>query len=108
MVFETPSSTQESKDTRMASPPHPFVIEPPATTETHFEKGNTFDFHLLLFGQNNEYLPYFIYAFALQKKHCTKDVDTCGACTDCFHEIQSIYDKQEEILLRAFYCLHWT
>jgi len=50
-----------------------------------------------------------LYAFfALQKKHCTKDVDTCGTCTDCFHEIQSIYDKQEEILLRAFYCLHWT
>jgi len=39
-----------------------------------------------------------LYAFfALRKKNCTKDVDTCGTCTDCFLEIQSIYDKQEEI-----------
>lgn len=63
LVFETPSSAQESKDSRIASPPHPFVIEPPLTTETHFQNGDSFDFQLLLFGQANDYLPYFIYAF---------------------------------------------
>jgi len=63
LVFETPSSAQESKDSRIASPPHPFVIEPPFTTETHFQNGDSFDFRLLLFGQTNDYLPYFIYAF---------------------------------------------
>jgi len=62
-VFETPSSYEETKDTRIASPPHPFVIEPPLTPETHFSNGDHFDFQLLLFGQTNEYLPYFIYAF---------------------------------------------
>ena len=62
-VFETHSSYNETKDTRIAAPPHPFVIEPPPTTETHFSNGDHFDFHLLLFGQTNEYLPYFIYAF---------------------------------------------
>jgi CRISPR/Cas system endoribonuclease Cas6 (RAMP superfamily) len=62
-VFETPSSSEETKDTRLAAPPHPFVIEPPLTTETHFKQGDPFDFQLLLFGQTNEYLPYFIYAF---------------------------------------------
>ncbi|MBW2341126.1 MAG: CRISPR-associated protein Cas6, partial [Deltaproteobacteria bacterium] len=63
VVFETQSANQESRDTRMASPPHPFVIEPPATAEINFQKQDPFDFQLLLFGQANEYLPYFIYAF---------------------------------------------
>ena len=62
-VFETQSSYEETKDSRIAAPPHPFVIEPPLTTETHFRKGAPFDFHLLLFGPTNDYLPYFIYAF---------------------------------------------
>jgi len=35
--------------------------------------------------------------FALQKKSCPKDVDACGSCTECFLDIQSIYDKQDEI-----------
>jgi hypothetical protein len=45
------------------SPPHPFVIEPPLTQRTHFSAGEGFDFTLLLFGQANQYLPYFVYAF---------------------------------------------
>jgi len=39
-----------------------------------------------------------LYAFfAMQKKNCTKDADTCGECTDCFMDMQSIYDHQEQI-----------
>jgi len=52
LVFETPLSA-----------PHPFVIEPPLTPETQFPEGAAFDFNLLLFGQTNNNLPYFIYAF---------------------------------------------
>jgi len=51
-VFETSSSL-----------PHPFVIEPPLTTDTYFEEGSPFKFSLLLFGEANRNLPYFIYAF---------------------------------------------
>ncbi|MBW1910794.1 MAG: CRISPR system precrRNA processing endoribonuclease RAMP protein Cas6 [Deltaproteobacteria bacterium] len=51
------------ESSRVVSPPHPFVIEPPLTTETHFQEGESFDFHLLLFGESNNNLPYFIYAF---------------------------------------------
>ena len=35
--------------------------------------------------------------FALQKKNCQKEVETCGSCTECFLDIQSIYKKQDEI-----------
>ena len=62
LIFETPVAAS-SKDSRMAAPPHPFVIEPPLTNRRHFTAGNCFDFSLLLFGDANNYLPYFIYAF---------------------------------------------
>ena len=64
LVFEIPitEDTKESR-ARIAAPPHPYVIEPPETIKTHFQKGESFDFTLILFGKANEYLPYFIYAF---------------------------------------------
>jgi len=58
-VFETPRESGSGRP----SPPHPFVIEPPVTPQTHFHPGEPFDFQLLLFGWANDYLPYFIYAF---------------------------------------------
>ena len=61
-VFETPVAGK-TKDVRMAAQPHPFVIEPPLTIKTHYPAGSIFDFYLLLMGDANNYLPYFIYAF---------------------------------------------
>lgn len=61
-VFEIPVSAN-AKDVRMAAPPHPFVIEPPLTPDTLFPAGSSFDFSLLLMGEANTWLPYFIYAF---------------------------------------------
>ncbi|MDI6687317.1 MAG: CRISPR system precrRNA processing endoribonuclease RAMP protein Cas6 [Desulfobacterales bacterium] len=63
LVFETSDALQLPAGSKVASPPHPYVIEPPLTTETHFEQGSSFDFNLLLFGKTNDNLPYFIYAF---------------------------------------------
>lgn len=63
LVFETSGAMDLPEDSRIASPPHPFVIEPPLTTETEFPEESTFDFSLLLFGEVNNNLPYFIYAF---------------------------------------------
>ncbi|VEN73375.1 conserved hypothetical protein [Candidatus Desulfarcum epimagneticum] len=45
------------------SPLRPFVIEPPPTETRRFPPGAHFDFSLLLFGETNHNLPYFIYAF---------------------------------------------
>lgn len=55
------SCTKGGKD--IPSPPHPFVIEPPMTTQEHFNSGDSFNFNLILFGRANDYLPYCIYAF---------------------------------------------
>ena len=35
--------------------------------------------------------------FALQKKNCSKEVESCSNCTECFLDIQSIFEKQGEI-----------
>jgi hypothetical protein len=48
---------------RIAAVPHPYVIEPPDDSKTAYRQGERLDFVLLLFGEANEYLPYFIYAF---------------------------------------------
>jgi hypothetical protein len=63
-VFETPDKKNKlSVKKRIASPPHPYVIEPPLTDQTNFSVGDSFKFNLLLFGKANDYLPYFIYTF---------------------------------------------
>lgn len=61
-VFERPDATKD-KTARINASPHPFVIEPPLTARTCFPAGASFDFHLLLMGETNHLLPYFIYAF---------------------------------------------
>lgn len=63
LVFETPIATETAEGAKIAAQPHPFVIEPPLETETCLSKGDFFNFHLLLFGDANHSLPYFIYAF---------------------------------------------
>ncbi|MBW2609541.1 MAG: TIGR02584 family CRISPR-associated protein [Deltaproteobacteria bacterium] len=35
--------------------------------------------------------------FIMQKKECTKEVDNCGSCTDCFLDIQTIFERQRKI-----------
>jgi CRISPR/Cas system endoribonuclease Cas6 (RAMP superfamily) len=108
LVFETPFLEEKNKDSRLSSPPHPFVIEPPLDNGTHFKEGDRFDFQLLLFGKANEYLPYFIYAFERMsntgigkringKRACflLEYIDTNG---------QKIYNHQDQTLRKgSFY-----
>ena len=35
--------------------------------------------------------------FAMQKKNCSKEVETCANCIDCFLDIHAVYEKQKEI-----------
>jgi hypothetical protein len=62
-VFET-SLAQGGKDAiRNSVVPHPFVIEPPPETKTRYAAGDPFECGLILFGEFNHMLPYFVYAF---------------------------------------------
>lgn len=61
-LFER-KSWQEKGGQRVAAPPHPYIIQPPMTEKCRFSAGEPFDFNLILFGEMNRYLPYFVYAF---------------------------------------------
>jgi hypothetical protein len=63
-TFESVSRTSEN-GTPQASPPVPYVIEPPLDTRTQYSAGSPFDFSLILFGDANQALPYFVYAFEI-------------------------------------------
>jgi hypothetical protein len=62
-VFETPLALGVPKGSRISAPPHPFVIEPPLTDKMEFNAGDDLACDLLLFGEVNHSLPYFVYAF---------------------------------------------
>lgn len=39
-----------------------------------------------------------LYAFfAMQKRNCPKKAESCGKCTDCFIDIQTVFNKQDHI-----------
>ena len=63
LIFETPNVGKPPDSARFAAVPHPFVIQPPMTNRTRFSEGDDFNFNLLLFGEINKNLPYFIYTF---------------------------------------------
>lgn len=62
-VFETPPPQDSQILRKYEKAPHPFVIEPPFETKTHYQPGDTVNFGLILLGKAAEYLPYFIYTF---------------------------------------------
>ena len=61
-MFETPLSLPENAAARNGAVPHPFVIEPPPETATSYRPGDSLECGLLLFGEVNRMLPYFIHA----------------------------------------------
>ena len=61
VTFET-HVLASTKETKQPNRPHPFVIVPPLSPQTSFQKGEAFAFDLLLFGPVNDSLPYFVYA----------------------------------------------
>ena len=62
-VFETPPPEDSQILRKYEKAPHPFIIEPPLETKTHYKPGDALSFGLVLLGKAAEYLPYFIYTF---------------------------------------------
>ena len=75
LTFEANGTAIKSAG-RIAMPPRPYVIRPPEETKCQYAAGDSFDFSLMLFGDTNEYLPYFIFAFeTMGKKGLGKKID---------------------------------
>jgi hypothetical protein len=67
-VFETRIAVGSSGKHNAADVPHPYIIEPSLSPENRFEKNQNLVCSLVLFGQVNHELPYFIYSFDLMGK----------------------------------------
>lgn len=61
-MFGLPPPTEKAAVNASAEP-HPFVLEPPLEEKTVYQPGETITIGLILFGEINRRLPYFIYAF---------------------------------------------
>ncbi len=59
-VFETAPGQDAEVLRKNESVPRPFVLEPPLTRRTRFEKGESLFFNLILIGRAISLLPYFI------------------------------------------------
>jgi len=62
-IFETDLAFGKPQKGNVSAQPHPFVIVPPLTEKTDYSPGEEFSCDLILFGEFNQKLPYFIYAF---------------------------------------------
>lgn len=64
-IFETPLPQNITffPDEKYETVPHPFILEPPLTDQTFFEKGTKLSFSLILIGKAVKYLPFFVMAF---------------------------------------------
>ncbi len=62
-TFEIQRHAPEAQRTRVVTPPHPYIIRSPFVEPTRMSAGDEFSFDLILLGEANEWLPYFICAF---------------------------------------------
>lgn len=87
-----------------ATAPNPYLIEPPLDTESFYPAGSDFSFNLLLLGNANSYLPYYILSlermgqFGVGKKAEGKGPGRFGL-DDVRMNGRSIYDPQSQQLL---------
>ena len=64
-VFEVSIANGAKEGRHNSAIPNPFVIEPPPETKTNYQKADLIECGLILFGEFNRMLPYFVYAFKL-------------------------------------------
>ncbi|MCK9267040.1 CRISPR system precrRNA processing endoribonuclease RAMP protein Cas6 [bacterium] len=62
-IFDTMPVANDPNSRKYATPPRPFIILPPLTKKTTYEKHEPLSFEVTLFGKSNKHLPYFIKTF---------------------------------------------
>jgi len=87
-VFEPSPPPHSERLSKNQDIPRPFVFRPPQTTQSRFQKGEAFEFGLVLIGRALDFLPYFVLSFrelvsgglGLNRARCTLDrVEQVGA-----------------------------
>jgi len=60
LIFEPSPTFGADRLTKNQDIPRPFVFRPSVSSKTHFEKGEAFEFDLVLIGRAVDYLPHFV------------------------------------------------
>jgi CRISPR/Cas system endoribonuclease Cas6 (RAMP superfamily) len=90
-VFEPSPPPGAERLSKNQDIPRPFVFRAPQTQQTRFEKGERFEFDLVLIGRALDFLPYFVLSFrelageglGLNRAKCTLEkVEEIGASTN--------------------------
>ena len=109
-LFQTPS--QIGRNPRnYSNHPHPFVLEPPITTQETFEAGKALKFRLILIGKGISYLPYFIDAFQRGGKEFGLGLNRGKYELAAIHSIfgrhrACIYEAQKQPLQFTYHIMH--
>jgi hypothetical protein len=87
--------------------PRPFIFRPPHTTQTNFERDESFEFELVLIGRAFEYLPYFVLSFrelaegglGLNRARCKLDrvVAQTSICDSQTRHSTLLYSSQDQL-----------
>lgn len=96
-VFERKQWQNEDRQ-RLANPPQPYMIVPDLDRRTRYRRGETFSFRLTLFGEFNDFLPYFVYAVeTMGTLGIGRKTDCRGAgfeITSIHHQCRPIFDPK--------------
>jgi len=80
-IFEPSPPAGSDRLSKNQDIPRPFVFRPPQLSKTHFDRGESFEFDMVLIGRALDYVPYFVLAFrelaegglGLSRDQCTLD-----------------------------------
>jgi len=86
-VFETPVPPETAVLSKNEYAPRPLVIEASAEEKTTYFPGDNLDFHIVLVGRAQQYLPYFLVAFQeLGRQGLGRSLDLPGGRRrGCYH-----------------------
>ena len=86
-VFETPVPPETEVLSKNEYAPRPLVIEASAEEKTTYFPGDNLDFHIVLVGRAQQYLPYFLVAFQeLGRQGLGRSLDLPGGRRrGCYH-----------------------
>lgn len=100
-VFERRQWQNEDRH-RLANPPQPYMIVPDLDRRTRYRCGETLRFRLTLFGEFNDFLPYFVYAVeTMGTLGIGRKIDSRGAgfeIKSIHHQGRSVYDSEKSQL----------
>ena len=102
-VFEPSPPPGADRLSKNQDIPRPFVFRPPQTRQTRFEKGERFEFGLVLIGRALEFLPYFVLSFrelagqGLGLNRAVCELENVTACDFDQSAVAIVYQSSDQI-----------